>query len=90
MSSPNGKLRNHEAAVFGLGQAPKTNGGEAERARAAADTDPEGCTSADNPGLGHGHGLAMQMLDGQLPPEDDLIDQVIAPAALFPRAICGT
>lgn len=29
------------------------------------------------------HGLAMLMLDGQLPPDDALIDQVIDPATLF-------
>lgn len=31
------------------------------------------------------HGLAMLMLDGQLPPDDALIDQVIDPATLFGR-----
>lgn len=31
------------------------------------------------------HGLAMLMLDGQLPAEDALIDQVIDPDTLFPR-----
>jgi AcrR family transcriptional regulator len=30
------------------------------------------------------HGLAMLMLDGQLPPDDDLIDRVIDPRTLFP------
>ena len=32
------------------------------------------------------HGLAMLMLDGQLPAEDALIDQVIDPGTLFPAA----
>lgn len=36
------------------------------------------------------HGLAMLMLDGQLPAEDALIDQVIDRATLFPRATSAT
>lgn len=33
------------------------------------------------------HGLAMLMLDGQLPAEDALIDQVVDRATLFPHAV---
>lgn len=33
------------------------------------------------------HGLAMLMLDGQLPAEDALIDEVIDRATLFPQAV---
>jgi len=32
------------------------------------------------------HGLAMLMLDGQLPAEDALIDQIVDPGTLFPRS----
>ena len=72
------------SSVFGEGLAARLL---QEQASEAAGNDPEATRRLMIQAWAIVHGLAMLMLDEQLPAEDALIDQVIDPATLFTRPV---